>query len=141
MIVSPAPSNASTTSFKPSASQQTYSGQIKKKKKIKRVLDSDDETPCTCFLYLVYRNLHGASNEGALDDTGIPTAIPIHYIRLETQNLAYPAKTTLGRRYPFPCIIVHPAPRRPYRFRPARPTVPPFGAYETRTETTDETGP
>lgn len=49
MIVSPAPSNTSTTSFKPSASQQTYSGQIKKKKKIKRVLDSDDETPCTCF--------------------------------------------------------------------------------------------
>ncbi|OXG46390.1 transcriptional adapter 3 [Cryptococcus neoformans] len=45
--LSPAPSNASTTSFKPSASQQTYSGQIKKKKKIKRVLDSDDETPST----------------------------------------------------------------------------------------------
>nr|KIR49613.1 transcriptional adapter 3 [Cryptococcus bacillisporus CA1280] len=45
--LSPAASNASTTSFKPSASQQTYSGQIKKKKKIKRVLDSDDETPST----------------------------------------------------------------------------------------------
>lgn len=97
--------------------------------------------PVRVFLYLVYRNLHGTSNEGALDDTGIPTAIPIHYIRLETQNLAYPAETTLGRRYPFSCIIVHPAPGRPYRFRPSRPAVPPFGAYETRTETTDETGP
>lgn len=53
-IVSPAPSNTSTTSFKPSASQQTYSGQIKKKKKIKRVLDSDDETPCTCFFFIWY---------------------------------------------------------------------------------------
>lgn len=50
--MSPAASNASTTSFKPSASQQTYSGQIKKKKKIKRVLDSDDETPCTSRFHL-----------------------------------------------------------------------------------------
>lgn len=50
--MSPAASNASTTSFKPSASQQTYSGQIKKKKKIKRVLDSDDETTCTSLFHL-----------------------------------------------------------------------------------------
>lgn len=58
MVVSPAPSNASTTtSFKPSASQQTYSGQIKKKKKIKRVLDSDDETPCMCLIYSITTDL------------------------------------------------------------------------------------
>ncbi|ODN79641.1 hypothetical protein L202_03583 [Cryptococcus amylolentus CBS 6039] len=44
--LSPAPSNASTSSFKPPMSQpHTYASSQTKKKKIKRVIDSDDETP------------------------------------------------------------------------------------------------
>lgn len=46
--VSPAPSNASSASFRPNSSQTTYGGMLNKKKKPKRVLDSDDEGSGGC---------------------------------------------------------------------------------------------
>lgn len=46
--VSPAPSNASSASFRPQHNSQTYGSGVVKKKKMKRVMDSDDEGPGGC---------------------------------------------------------------------------------------------